>query len=350
MSDLPSPHSLPEYSRPTNKIKIRPPQANQPTASNSTAQNPKSEPAASSLLLRVPAQNAKPIPQTVAPAAPATPIAAPTLPSTASAPKKTSASKVSTTQVQPQAPTPKLPAQAVSFINATASHYPNASYFPQAAAATTSTSSATPPILRASSILNTNSASQSPAPVALPVNHQLKSVSLRIEPQGRRFNLDHKSGVKSWVVRLMPGETSILLSNVSFLGDEEDESSGDEEAEVEKHEEEEDADMDVDVEAEAPLPVKNGRRKGKGKGRGRPAKASTVTTRQAAAAKTMKQSKKTPSKIGEVQVKLNGLLMKEQAEQAGHWDISVPLGSSNIEVGEVGGMLWKVYIDRIGPA
>ena len=330
MSDLPPPHSLPEYARPSNKIKIRPPQAAQPTTSSSTVQNPKSEPAvSSSLLLRVPAQNAKPAPQvTPAPAPAPTP-------------------KVSTVQEQPQAPTPKLPAQPVSFINATPSHYPNASYFPQAAAASTSTTSATPPIPRASSIMNTHSASQSPAPVTLPPNQQLKSVSLRIEPHGRTFNLDHKLGVKSWAVRLMPGETTIVLSNVLFLGDEEDESSGDEEADVEKHEEEEDADMDVDIEADAPLPVKNGRKKGKGRGRGRPAKVSTITTRQATA-KTMKQ-KKTPPKIGEVQVKLNGSLVKAQPEQAGQWSISVSVGSSVVEMGEVGGMLWKVYLQRIGP-
>jgi chromatin structure-remodeling complex subunit RSC4 len=347
MSDLPPPHSLPEYARPSNKIKIRPPQAAHPTASSSTIQNPKSEPAvSSSLFLRVPAQNTKPVPQVAAPAAPVAPIAAPSLPSTVPAPKKAPAPKVSTA-VQPQAPTPKLPAQAVSFINANPSHYPNASYLPQAAAASTSTTSATPPILRASSIMNALSASQSPAPVLSP-NHQLKSVSLRIEPQGRTFDLDHKLGVKSWAVRLMPGETTILLSNVSFLGDEEDESSGDEEADVEKHEEEEDADMDVDVEADPPLPVKNGRKKGKGRGRGRPAKVSTVTTRQAAA-KTMKQPKKTPPKIGEVQVKLNGSLVKEQAEQTGQWSISVSVGSSVVEVGEVGGMLWKVYLQRTGP-
>jgi hypothetical protein len=145
----------------------------------------------------------------------------------------------------------------------------------------------------------------------------------------------------------MPGETTIVLSNVSFLGEEEDESSGDE-AEVEKHEEEEEADMDVDVEAEPTLPVKNGRKKGKGRGRGRPAKVSTVTTRQAAA-KTMKQPKKTPPKIGEVQVKLNGSLVKEQAEQAGQWSINISVGSSVVEVGEVGGMLWKVYLQKIGP-
>ena len=211
-----------------------------------------------------------------------------------------------------------------------------------------STTSATPPILRASSVMNTQSASQSPAPVTLPPSHQLKSVSLRIEPPGRTFDLDHKTGVKSWAVRLMPGETSILLSNVSFLGDEEDESSGDEEVEAEKHEEEEEADMDVDVEADAPSPVKNGRKKGKGRGRGRPPKASTVTTRQAAA-KTMKKPKKVPLKIGEVQVKLNGSVVKEQAEQAGQWSISVSVGSSVVEVGEVGGMIWKVYVERIGP-
>ena len=347
MSDLPPPHSLPEYARPSNKIKIRPPQAAQPT-SNSTTQNLKSEPtASSSLFLRVPAQNAKSATQAAAPAAPTAPVAAPSLPSTVPAPKKTPAPKASTAHVQPQAPTPKVPAQPVSFINANPSHYPNASYFPQAAAATSATS-ATPPILPASSVVNTQSASQSPAPMTLSPNHQLKSVDLRIEPQGRTFDLDHKMGVKSWAVRLMPGETTIVLSNISFLGSEEDESSGDEEADVEKHEEEE-ADMDVDVEADPPLPVKNGRRKGKGRGRNKSAKGSTVTTRQAAA-KTIKQPKKTPPKIGEVQVKLNGSLVKEQTEQAGKWSISVSVGSSVVEVGEVGGMLWKVYLQRIGPA
>jgi hypothetical protein len=62
----------------------------------------------------------------------------------------------------------------------------------------------------------------------------------------------------------------------------------------------------------------------------------------------MKQPKKAPLKIGEVQVKLNGLVMKEP-EQAGQWSISVSVGSSVVEVGEVGGMLWKVYVERIGP-
>lgn len=149
----------------------------------------------------------------------------------------------------------------------------------------------------------------------------------------------------------MPGETSVNVSDISFIGDEEDEESSDEE-DGGKHEDE-DMDMDVDVEGGAVSP-KNGRKKGKGRGRGRPPKASTIAAKAAqaaAAAKAAKEAKKkTTTKIGEVQLKLNKFMVKEQPEQSGEWSVYLPVGANVIEVGETGGMIWKVYAERLGDA
>lgn len=204
--------------------------------------------------------------------------------------------------------------------------------------------------LRPSSALNTaHSTSQSPAPVVLPPRHQLKSINLRIDPRGRKLSLDHRDGVKSWALRLSPGETSVYVTNISFLGDEDDDDQSSEE-------EEEDMDMDIDVEAGDVSPSKsaNGRKKGKGRGRGRPPKAATLAAKAAqaaAAAKATKLSKKKAAvKVGEVQLKLNKFLVKEQADKPGEWSVYLPVGSNIIEVGEVGGMIWKVYAERLSDA
>lgn len=137
----------------------------------------------------------------------------------------------------------------------------------------------------------------------------------------------------------MPDETTVYVSNISFIGDEEDEESSDEE--------DDDMDMDVDIEGGSVSP-KNGRKKGKGRGRGRPPKAATVAAKAAAAKAAKEAKKKTITKIGEIQLKLNKFAVKEQPEQTGEWSVYLPVGSNVIEVGEAGGMIWKVYAERLG--
>ena len=168
-----------------------------------------------------------------------------------------------------------------------------------------------------------------------------------MQPKGRSLTLDHCDGVKNWAVRLGPGETSILVSNVSYLGDEEEEESSADEGDGEKHED--DDDMDVDVDMDVSPPSKNGRRRNKPRGRGRPPKAATLAAKAAAAAKAAKaEKKKAVSKVGEIQLKLNNFVVKEQAEEHGEWSVQLPAGPNIIEVGEVGGMVWKVYAERLG--
>ncbi|KAH9486301.1 Protein polybromo-1 [Psilocybe cubensis] len=367
MSDLPPPHNLPEYTKPSNKIKIKPPHATQPTASSSHLPAQKQESAG--LTLRVPAPHQHkaspkattstlPIPTPTPVPAPATaPTPAPTLPvAPVTAAKKVASPKISTPKTTTsqlpssikaptpgKAPTPVPPIQqTISFVNATSSHYPRAPYAPPNA---TSVPSPVPTPLQPNAIRPTSavsiahSASQSPAPVVLPLSHQLKSINLRIQPSGRTLSLDHRDGVKGWALRLMPGETTVYVSNIMFMGDEEDEESSEEE--------EDDIDMDVDVESGSVSP-KNGRKKGKGRGRGRPPKATTMAAKAAATKAAKDAKKKTVTKIGEVQLKLNKFAVKEQPDQTGEWSVYLPVGSNVIEVGETGGMVWKVYAERLG--
>lgn len=159
-----------------------------------------------------------------------------------------------------------------------------------------------------------------------------------MEPHGRAFNLDYQDGVKTWAMRLGPGETSVSVKNVMFLdGDDGESSGGEEHAGVEEEEEEE-----PDVEA----PVKNGKKKGK-RGRGRP-KGSTKAAM--AKLKVVQIIKKKTQKHGEIQLKLNGSLVKEEEEHEGEWMCSLSVGSNIIEVGEAGGLTWKVYAERLGGA
>jgi len=95
-------------------------------------------------------------------------------------------------------------------------------------------------------------------------------------------------------------------------------------------------------------PSKHGRRRNKPRGRGRPLKAATIAAKAAAAAKAAREKKKAASKVGEIQLKLNNLVVKEQPEEHGEWNVQLPAGPNVIEVGEVGGMVWKVYAERLG--
>ncbi|KAG6910499.1 hypothetical protein DXG01_009918 [Tephrocybe rancida] len=323
VADLPPPFELPQYALAKPKIKIKPqaaqnsvsltiPSATQPTASTSQT-------------LRIPA-----VKQIKASPASTPATTAVSLPSPAPVPAPATTS----------APTPQAPAvpvsvqptaigtpQPVSYLNTTFSHYPNASYIPPVPTPVAPTAPTSTSNLPTNPVVQALSASNSPAP-PLPLNHQLKSVTLTAQPRGRTLGLDYEDGVKCWAMRLVPGETEVHVNQVTFLGDEDDESSGEEEEQ--EQEEEEDAEV----------PAANGRKKGRGRGRGRP-KATLKAKGKAAIVKKKKQ------KIGPVQVKLNGVIVKEQEEESGQWIVSPAAGSNTIEVGESGGLIWKIYVQRM---
>ncbi|KAF8078934.1 RSC complex protein [Lyophyllum atratum] len=323
VSDLPPPFSLPEYAA-KPKIKIKP-QAAQQTVSPPTTQPSTS----TSQTLRIPvAKHAR-----ASPASTPVPSAVP-LPTATATPPPSHTPALPT--AQPIQPPPMGAPQPISYVNATFSHYPNASYIPPVPTATTPTALTSTSNIPTNPLGQAQSASSSPAPPLHP-NHQLKSVSLTIEPRGRILNLDHQDGVKCWAMRLVPGETDIHVSHVTFMGDEEEESSGgEEEEEVELKQEEEEEELEIDA------PAKNGRKRGKGKGKRRP----KGTAKTVARAKTVTPKKK--QKIGPIQVKLNGSVVEESEVGMGKWSVNPGRGSSVLEVGESGGLIWKVYIQRVG--
>ncbi|KAG6814146.1 hypothetical protein H0H92_002141 [Tricholoma furcatifolium] len=316
VADLPPPFDLPQYAMAKPKIKIKP-QASQHTVSTtSTTNTAMAQPSVStSQMLRIPAvKHAKPSSPAPTPATPA-----PSHPATTATPPP----QVPSAPI-PQAPQrPPMAPQPVSYVNTTFSHYPNVSYTPTPVPTLPPGPSST---LNASNntLAQAHSASNSPAPPPLHPNHCLKSISFVVQPRGRSIHLDHEVGVKSWALRLIPGDTEVHISKVTFLGNEEDASSGDEEEE--EHEEEEE---------EADASTTNGRKRTRAtRGRGRKVK-------------KMAPAKKKRQKLGPVQVKLNGSVVKEQEDESGKWVVSPAVGSSTIEVGENGGLIWKVYVQRM---
>ncbi|KAJ7459096.1 RSC complex protein [Mycena galericulata] len=347
MSDLPPPFTVPRYQKPsTAKIKIKMPAAAPaagPSASPPTANAPP-------VLLRVPGTAAAtkvstpisapaPLPTPTPPPAAASPALPPntlppnTLPST------------NMIQVTPQPPVPTY----INTTTATFAHYPNASYIPGSTPAIPAVSAPTPapvptpapppPAVNPLPAKNM-SVSNSPAPPPIHPSHMLKGVSLMTEPCKRPFILDCQDGVKTWAMRLGPGERALSVADVTYMGDEEDDSSDEEEDEDREDEEDEEDEMDVDG------PVKNGKKKGvKGKlrsrGKGKAASAAAKALQAARAAK------KEARKIGEVQVKLNGFVVAEKADRPGYWMVDLQVGPNLLEVGEKGGLIWKVYAERL---
>ncbi|KXN88870.1 Protein polybromo-1 [Leucoagaricus sp. SymC.cos] len=339
MADLPPPHNLLEYSINkviTNKIKIKPPVA--PSTVQSEFMSSKPEPSTSTLLLRVPAANTaaakssqpaptqsktKPTPVSTTPAAPYTTASASITPATTAPVKTPVAPQLQRPTQQPPAavsqptksdsatPQPVAAAQTATY---TYSHY----YQPAATPA--QAPSATPTVPPTSKI--TPALLNSRAPTPIHPNHQIKFVKVRIQPQGRLFWLDHREGVKTWVVRLGPGETGVQVDDLVFMGDEDGDETSDEEEEDLKQEEEDD--MDVDGSASSP---KNGKAR-----KGKPA---------------IRRSQRTAAKVEEVLLKLNGTAVKEKEDTTRQWDVSLPVGSNILEVGEKGGLMWKVHIERI---
>ncbi|KAJ7492311.1 RSC complex protein [Mycena latifolia] len=330
MSDLPSPFAVARYQKSSNaKIKIK-----MPAATAAAGPAPPTT-TASSVLLRVPGPTAKASTPVVAPA----PLPTPTPPPATASPALPPNTLPSTNTIQP---TPQPPA--ATYINtttATFAHYPNASYIPGSTPLAPVTAPAPAPV--PAPVVNPTpakimSVSNSPAPPPLHPSHMLKGVSLMTEPCKRPFILDHRDGVKTWAMRLGPGERAVSVADVTYMGDDEDDSS-DEEEEDEDDEDEDEDEMDVDV------PAKNGKKKGKGKGRTRGK--GKVLTAAAKALQAARAAKKEARKIGEVQVKLNGFVVAEKVGHPGQWMVDLQAGANLLEVGEKGGLIWKVYAERL---
>lgn len=345
MFDLPPPHNLPEYSSSnlvSNKIRIKPPLGSSTaTQTNSTL---KQETSSSTLLLRVPAAS-------VAAGKTAQPITAPTqtkskpIPSTipTSSTKISASTNSATPLVAPQlqkpsplapalqpaksaTPQPPAPGQ-----QATSRHYQSTSL------AVASSSTAAAPANK-----TVSAASKSPVPVFTHPNHQIKFVKMRVQPQGRSFWLDRREGVRTWAMRLVPGETGLNVDDLVFSGDDEGEESseGDDEEELKQEEDEDDS-------TSSPKNGKTRNAKVAVRRSQRAAAMPTRTTRSTIAKNKIQAKKKEIEKVEEALLKLNGVVVKEKEDAARQWDIGIPVGSNILEVGEKGGLMWKVHIERV---
>ncbi|KAG0707435.1 RSC complex protein [Suillus ampliporus] len=379
MSDMPEPYALPQYTKPSAKIKLKVPgTAGASAAGSSTTAIPlatkpqeKEGAGGGSLTLRLPATggNAKSPAQTLTsqfPVGAGVPV--PTLtpvqgskPITAPAPKPTptpqplpaaaSPAQVATPLPTPAvqaaqtkaAPSPQVSTQPLQYQPTTSKpqYYPNATYHqynhpaptpPTPAAAIPSSATRTQSTPQVTLTRTSQSVSRSPAPV-LAGHRPLKGVFLITKPRGRPFWLDHRDGVKSWAIRLGQGEKSISVAEIRFFG--EDDETGDEEGDGnDEHPEEEE-------EEEDPSPKK--------RGRGRPPKNPKAKAKAAALAKKAEQKKaqNAPTPQGEsILINLNGAAMNEKLEE-GVWNMDLQVGENVLEVGEKSGYVWKVYLERV---
>ncbi|KAJ7754944.1 RSC complex protein [Mycena maculata] len=349
MSDLPPPFTVPRYQKSsTAKIKIK-----MPAASTAAAAGPSSSPPSASVppvVLRVPgATTAKASTPVQAPAPLPTPTppppkaASPALPPNTLPPNTLPSTNMIQVAHQPAVPAPTY----VNTTTATFAHYPNASSYGLPVASPAPTPTPAPAPVQAPAPVPTPaktmpvSHSNSPAPPPIHPAHMLKGVALTTEPAKRPFMLDCADGVKTWAMRLGPGERALSVADVTYMGNEEESSSEEDESE-----ESEESDEDDDMDGEGPM--KNGKRnvKGKGKGRGR-GKKSAAATAAAKALHAARVARREARKIGEVQVKLNGFVVAEKADKPGQWLVDLQVGTNVLEVGEKGGLIWKVYAERL---
>ena len=373
MSDLPEPYALPQYAKPTAKIRLKVPgtaAAGSSLAGPSTNVTPSStvpqENGGGSLMLRLPASggNSKSPAQAPSTQLPvAAPSQAPTAaqgskPITAPAPKPVAPSQPLPAAASPAQVATPLPAPAVQVAQtkaasspqiqtqpmqyqlppSTPQYYPNASYHKYTLSTPVpplASPAVPPPATRSQNTTSrtAQSVSRSPPPV-LTGHRPLKSVSLITKPRGRPLWLDHRDGVKSWAIRLGQGEKSISVAEVRFFGDE-DETADEEGDGNDEHPDEEE-------EEEEPSPRK--------RGRGRPpknpkakVKAATALAKKVEPKKVQKAS--TPQQDSML-INLNGASMNEKLD-GGVWDVDLQVGSNVLEVGEKSGYVWRVYLERV---
>ncbi|KAK0198825.1 RSC complex protein [Armillaria mellea] len=351
MSDLSPPFTIERYSKPTTtKIKIKVPgAASNISGSKVTASQPAPPapeptlPHTSTIAVRAPPVKGTPVlsppqptPKSAVPAVIArAAVQAPAPPAPASVATPASSAHVPSSSSTPQPqPTPAVPP---AHTNITFSQYSkpvnltkhNAVVTPgPAPSKALATPAANPQVAVVAQTAQAHSMSKSPAPVHYA--HQLRLVLIKTEPRGRQFHLDYREGVRSWSILLGPEDKSLRVEEITFMGDEEESSGGEEEVD------DEDA-MDVDA------AMKNGKKKVK-RGRGRPPK--VPKGGGGVKVKPVRPTKKKP-KLGEVQVKINGSVVQELEGHSSKWSVDVPLGSNTLEMGEKGGLIWKVYTQRM---
>ena len=142
-------------------------------------------------------------------------------------------------------------------------------------------------------------------------------------------------------MRLDGTEASIVVSEVSFLGHEDDEDEqSDEDAHMRQEEEEEEEGEEEEeagtAAAEPPSPSKHKT----------PGRSARKRTRSARILNSKRGKGKGSERLpGPVQVKLNGAILK--ATDGGTWETPILPGLNVLEVGEKGGMVWKVYLDKV---
>lgn len=369
MSDLPPPHALPRYAKTPGKIKLKVPGASSgPTtvpqllaerSSTKSIQDNVTSPLTlrlpgSGAVVKSPLQTLESLPKTTSnPIGTSVPVAQPLAPkpTLTPAPVPATLAPAETSRVPtPVSAPPTLAAVSSSNVNAPSSqvpvqqqpqysstpqymHYPNATYHPvtQPIVAVKPSASAAATTAPTNHLRNAHSVSRSPAP-SLSGYRPLKEVFITVKPRERSFWLDHRDGVRSWAMRLSHGEISLSITEINFFGDD-DRDSSDEDADAHDLEEEEE---------EEPVPKK--------RGRGRPpknskVKAKTITTRKSdlVGKKTVKAA--TPSRES-IQIVLNGKSVGEKLEQEGVWDMELQVGANVLEVGEKGGHVWKVFLER----
>ncbi len=352
MSELPAPFAIDRYAKPSGpKIKIKMPVASTsrlpPTQSPAappkalpaiTTTIPAAQPTKTSTSGKASTSKPTPAPPTIKAVANSTPAHPPTpkmVAAKAIEPKALRSSTISRPPAAASNAATPLSQPPVNGINAapassaTPAPQPVATTFTQystpaqatAPAATVTPAAPTATVTTRSQVAalaQTQAKTVSHSPVPPPPAHQLDYVRLQSVPRGRLFLLSHRDGVKSWAIRLGPEEQTLSISDVTFIQDEDD-SSGDED------------DMEVDNQ-----PAAKPKR-----GRGRPPKTKSET----AVTKVKSKGGKKKPKLGEIQVKLNGQVKDVDGKDT--WNISVPVGNSTLEVGEKGGLIWKVYTQRV---
>ena len=64
-----------------------------------------------------------------------------------------------------------------------------------------------------------------------------------------------------------------------------------------------------------------------------------------------KQQQKIPSAPREsLQVIVNGSIVSESKDQPGQWNVDLRMGTNEIEIGEKGGALWRMLLERTSVA
>lgn len=171
--------------------------------------------------------------------------------------------------------------------------------------------------------------SKSPSPISTSSDtpatryvHTLRHAVITTVPLLRRLVLHHEDGTRTWTMRLHGSETGIILSNVTLLYMLDESSSEDEE---------------FDGEDDA-SPTK-------GKKRGGPARKGGKASEAAEKAKAKERA--TQPAYDNVRAKLNGVVVEYTMGREDVWEMSLPPGISVLEFGQKGGMVWKVYLDRV---